>query len=168
MGAATGAMGNRLARRNQELGHILATAREQQRRSVREWAALLGTSRRRYRAIERGEVGITVAEFAVMAEFLSLSLRDVLSRATAHQEDERLVVRVRPGDRVQVEFVVEHSPRACAFLPDNVYYRANGFAPPHQQAPGDQPDAGIPAELSGNWTPGMVSLEGTNDPTTTS
>lgn len=46
---------NRLDARNQEIGQRLLTAREQQRRSVRECASLLGTSRRRYAAIERGE-----------------------------------------------------------------------------------------------------------------
>ncbi len=95
----------RLAHRNQEVGRLLMTAREQQRRSVRECAALLGTSRRRYSAIERGETGITFAELEVMAEFLSLSLMEMLRSASVHQEDGRLVVRVRPGDRVQVEVV---------------------------------------------------------------
>lgn len=96
---------SQLDSRNREIGNILTIAREKQQRSVRECAALLGTSRRRYGAIERGEVGITFAELEVIAKFLSLSMHEVMMGGAARQENGRLVVRVRPGDRVQVEFV---------------------------------------------------------------
>jgi len=105
MDADNNTVTERLERRNREVGHMLAQAREQQQRSVRTCAAVLGTSRRRYSAIERGETGITIGELELLADFLSLSLTDLVRGTQIAQEDERLVVRVRPGDHVQVEFV---------------------------------------------------------------
>jgi transcriptional regulator with XRE-family HTH domain len=91
-----------LQRRNQELGSLLAEARQQQERSVSECAALLGTSRRRYRAIERGEVGVNASELEFLMHYLDIPAtriwHDVLPRTEVHQ----VVIQARPGERIQV------------------------------------------------------------------
>jgi transcriptional regulator with XRE-family HTH domain len=97
----------RLQTRNQELGTLLETARLQQRRSISECAALLGTSRRRYTDIERGRTGIHVAELEVMMHFLGIPQQQVWPDSPPHEQavTTPVVVQARPGERLQ--FVVE-------------------------------------------------------------
>ena len=89
-----------LNERNREIGALLAQVRCQQQRSVTECAALLGTSRRRYRAIERGEIGVEAAELEVLAHYLDVPMR------TMWQEDGeqpvRRVITIRPGEVLYV------------------------------------------------------------------
>jgi transcriptional regulator with XRE-family HTH domain len=93
---------DRLQQRNTEIGIVLAEARLSQRRSVRECAALLGTSRRRYGAIEQGAVGISMSELEVLMRFLEVPA-EKLWKEPDWQTDRRHVVRVRPGEAVVVE-----------------------------------------------------------------
>ncbi len=89
-----------LAQRNREIGTLLADARQQQRRSVSECAALLGTSRRRYRAIERGDIGVEAAELELLVAYLDVPLQAIWKereRQAVHR-----VVRLGPGEVVQV------------------------------------------------------------------
>ena len=89
-----------LAQRNREIGTLLADARQQQRRSVSECAALLGTSRRRYRAIERGDIGVEAAELELLVAYLDVPLQAIWKereRPVVHR-----VVRLWPGEVVQV------------------------------------------------------------------
>ena len=86
--------------RNQEIGAILAQARQQQQRTVTECAAILATSRRRYRAIERGEVGVAVAELELLLHYL-----DIPPQAIWQQHGGTAVPRVihlHPGEMVQL------------------------------------------------------------------
>lgn len=91
---------DQLAQRNREIGTLLADARQQQRRSVSECAALLGTSRRRYRAIERGDIGVEAAELELLVAYLDVPLQAIWKereRQAVHR-----VVRLGPGEVVQV------------------------------------------------------------------
>ena len=62
----------RLQQRNRQIGAVLMQARLHQKRTVTECAAVLGTSRRRYTAMERGEVAISIVEMEVLIEYLHL------------------------------------------------------------------------------------------------
>lgn len=62
-----------LQQRNREIGAVLEKARLLQRRTVTECAALLKTSRRRYNAMERGDVAISVAEMELLLQYLKIS-----------------------------------------------------------------------------------------------
>lgn len=64
---------SRLQQRNRQIGAVLMQARLQQKRTVTECAALLGTSRRRYSAMERGEIAISLVEMEILIEYLQLS-----------------------------------------------------------------------------------------------
>ena len=90
----------RVVQRNREIGTLLAHARQQQQRSVTDCAALLGTSRRRYRAIERGEIGVEVAELELLVGYLEIPLHAIWKEPRGQAV--RCVVRIRPGEVVQV------------------------------------------------------------------
>jgi transcriptional regulator with XRE-family HTH domain len=94
-----------LQQRNQEIGVMLQRARVQQHRSVSECAMLLGTSRRRYSAIERGEVGISAAELEILLSFLDLPLQTMWNNPEQALMARQVVIKAQPGETVQ--FVVE-------------------------------------------------------------
>ena len=89
-----------VVQRNREIGTLLAHARQQQQRSVTDCAALLGTSRRRYRAIERGEIGVEVAELELLVCYLDIPLQAIWKQRSGQAVGR--VVRIRPGEVVQV------------------------------------------------------------------
>ena len=91
---------DQLAQRNREIGTLLADARQQQQRSVSECAALLGTSRRRYRAIERGEIEVEAAELELLVGYLDVPLQAMWKERDSLAV--RRVVRLGPGEVVQV------------------------------------------------------------------
>jgi len=62
-----------LQERNREIGAALEEARLLQRKTVTECAALLKTSRRRYNAMERGEIAISIAEMELLLQYLKIS-----------------------------------------------------------------------------------------------
>jgi hypothetical protein len=91
----------RLAQRNREIGAILAHARQRQQRTITECAAVLATSRRRYRAIERGDIGVEVAELEVLLPYLGIPAQVIwgsLEPGVAPQQ----VIRIRAGEVLQV------------------------------------------------------------------
>jgi len=89
-----------LAQRNREIGALLTHARQQQQRSVTDCAALLGTSRRRYRAIERGEIGVEVAELELLVGYLDIPFQAIWKEPSGQVV--RRVIHIRPGEVVQV------------------------------------------------------------------
>lgn len=98
---------SRLQRRNQEIGSVLAQAREQQHRSVTECAAALATSRRRYSAIERGEVAVSAAELELLMEYLEIPARLLWQGERSPSGVHHLVVQAPPGKTVQVVVEVQ-------------------------------------------------------------
>ncbi len=92
-----------LAQRNQEIGTLLAQARDARHLPVTACAQLLGTSRRRYTDIERGVVPITYAELEVLLPFLGVPAQQVWPALVVAQQ---VVVAARPGETVQIVFAV--------------------------------------------------------------
>jgi transcriptional regulator with XRE-family HTH domain len=98
---------SRLQRRNQEIGSVLARAREQRHRSVTECASVLATSRRRYSAIERGEVAVSSAELELLMVYLESPTRLLWQGERSPSGVHHLVVQAPPGKTVQVEVRVQ-------------------------------------------------------------
>jgi len=88
-------------RRNREIGAILAQARHRQQRTITDCATLLETSRRRYRAIEQGEVGVEVAELELLLRYLEIPPHLIWPASSASGVPCR-VIRLQPGQIVQV------------------------------------------------------------------
>jgi|SRR5579859_102216 len=99
--------GERLQQRNQEIGTLLAEARQRQHRSVSECASLLETSRRRYRAIEHGEAAVSAAELEILMGYLDLPAHAVWSDVSPSGETRQVVVHARPGETVQLVVAVQ-------------------------------------------------------------
>lgn len=70
--ALTG-MDLRLQERNKEIGAVLASARRQRGLTIRACADYIGTTPRRYRAIEQGGAPVHAVELEVLAPVLQLS-----------------------------------------------------------------------------------------------
>ncbi len=91
-----------LVDRNRELGLVLQAARRAKNLSVTRCAQLVGTSRRRYLAMERGEAIIGVAEFELLLAFLEIPTQQIWG--VQLQEGAMHLVRVRatPGETIQI------------------------------------------------------------------
>jgi transcriptional regulator with XRE-family HTH domain len=98
---------SRLQRRNQEIGSVLAQAREQQHRSVTECASVLATSRRRYSAIERGYAAVSAAELELLVDYLEIPARLLWQGERSPSGVHHFVVQAPPGKTVQVEVRVQ-------------------------------------------------------------
>jgi predicted transcriptional regulator len=99
--------GEQLRQRNQEISQILARARQEQERSVTECAGVLGTSRRRYRAIEAGAVAVTAAELEVLMRYLHVPAQAVWRDLSASVPARHVVVQAQPGETVQLVVEVQ-------------------------------------------------------------
>jgi transcriptional regulator with XRE-family HTH domain len=82
--------------RNRALGRLLLSARTSQSIPLSTCAELIGTSRRRYAAMEQGEAMIGFAEFEVLVEFLHIPHEAIGGPFFSHRPT--IVVR-QPGER---------------------------------------------------------------------
>jgi transcriptional regulator with XRE-family HTH domain len=85
-------------RRNREIGEVIAEARRRKQRSVTECAGILATSRRRYNAIERGEVPVNVVELETLARYLEVPLAEMW-REISEGPDRQVAVEFTAGLR---------------------------------------------------------------------
>jgi transcriptional regulator with XRE-family HTH domain len=102
-----GVQGERLRARDQELGALLADARTRRHRTVSACAALLETSRRRYKAIEEGETAVTAAELEALMRFLEIPPSQVWGHILPMESQNAVRVQARPGERVQLVVEVQ-------------------------------------------------------------
>jgi transcriptional regulator with XRE-family HTH domain len=98
---------SRLQQRNQEIGSVLAQARQQQHRSVTECAAVLSTSRRRYSAMEQGAVAVSAAELELLIDYLEIPAHLLWEGERSPSGVHHLVVQAPPGKTVQVVVEVQ-------------------------------------------------------------
>jgi transcriptional regulator with XRE-family HTH domain len=100
-----------LKHRRTEIGKVLGQARYEANRSISECAALIGTSRLRYRKIEAGETDIYVTELEVLCRFLHLPLSKVLPQLSPAppRGQGQVVLQTEQGQtlRVLVELVAK-------------------------------------------------------------
>ena len=85
--------GNKIQDRNREIGHILQEARSHKRITVTICAQLIGTSRRRYTAMECGEAMIGAAELEILIDFLEIP-RHKIWRV---EGPDQILISVTPG-----------------------------------------------------------------------
>ena len=72
-----------------------------------ECAAALATSRRRYSAIERGEVAVSAAELELLMEYLEIPAHLLWQGERSPSGIHHLVVQAPPGKTVQVVVKVQ-------------------------------------------------------------
>jgi len=94
----------RIQERNREIGRLLKEARIYRNITVTTCAELIGTSRRRYVAMERGEAMIGVAELEVLIEFLGEASHKIWHLMSNEGNTERIFVPFTPGKPVQIVF----------------------------------------------------------------
>lgn len=84
---------------NRNLGMVLADARSRRHCTITACAAVVGTSRRRYAAIERGDVPITFAELVLLAQYFDLPV-DLVWPETIARALRYVDIEASPGDTV--------------------------------------------------------------------
>jgi transcriptional regulator with XRE-family HTH domain len=81
---------DKMRERNAEIGRLLAEARTSRNILMTDCASVIGSTRQRYSAIERGESYVTAVELEELTRFLHLPLEEVLPP----QGDERKIRRL--------------------------------------------------------------------------
>ncbi len=92
----------KLQERNRAIGQVLLEARSRKHIPVTRCAELLGTSRRRYVAMERGRAMIGAAELETLISFLEVPAHEVWKRSTASTGPQQVIVKAQPGETVQI------------------------------------------------------------------
>jgi hypothetical protein len=87
--------------RNREIGTALNRARLLRERTVTECAALVKTTRHRYRAIEQGKAEISVPELVILMHYLGVSGFESWPDLFP-LEARRVEVQAKPGEIVQL------------------------------------------------------------------
>ena len=90
---------------------MLQEAHNDKNITVTTCAQLIGTSRRRYSAMERGEAMIGVAELEVLIDFLGVPSHKIWHLAACEECTDQIFVPVTPGKPVQIVFDVR---RECS------------------------------------------------------
>jgi transcriptional regulator with XRE-family HTH domain len=93
---------NWFQQRSKQIGAVVLHARMQQKRTVTECAAMIGTSRRRYAAMERGDVAFSFVELERLICYLGIepghiSPQIVLAErrsVTIEEQPDAIVVRI--------------------------------------------------------------------------
>jgi transcriptional regulator with XRE-family HTH domain len=94
----------RIQERNREIGRVLQEVRSHRNITVTTCAQLIGTSRRRYAAMERGEAVIGIAELEVLMDFLDVPSYKIWHLPNSEGSADRLFVPFTPGRPVQIVF----------------------------------------------------------------
>jgi transcriptional regulator with XRE-family HTH domain len=93
---------NRILTRNREIGLILREARTQKDITVTICAKLIGTSRRRYIAMEQGVAIIGVAELEILMAFLEIPAEKVWHGKDTPVVSRQIVLEALPGQTLQI------------------------------------------------------------------
>lgn len=88
--------------RSRQIGEALRRARVRARRSIRQCAAHIGTSPRRYGDIERGTVYVAAVELEELAEYLDVPAHEIWPQSRIDKNKRRVVVEAEPGESLEV------------------------------------------------------------------
>jgi transcriptional regulator with XRE-family HTH domain len=88
--------------RNREIGSILGQVRRQENRTQEDCARILGTTRRRYGLIERGETPISAVELEALMRFLNVPAQMIWGDLVSTGQPRQYVVHAQPGESVQL------------------------------------------------------------------
>jgi predicted transcriptional regulator len=94
----------KIQERNREIGQLLKEARMYRNITVTTCAELIGTSRRRYVAMERGEAMIGVAELEVLIDLLGEASHKIWHLISNDGSTDQIFVSFTPGKPVQIVF----------------------------------------------------------------
>lgn len=90
-----------LYERSQEIGGILRSARLRAKKSMRQCAAYLGTSRERYTGFESGKVYVSLVELEVLMRYLGIAHHEIWPSDITGDPDE-LVLQAEPGQAIRI------------------------------------------------------------------
>lgn len=98
-----------IEQRNQEIAELLHRTRNGKNVPATKCAQMLGTSRRRYNAIERGETPISVGELEVLMRFLDIPVDRLwpVQAQPAQSDQKPVVVHVPQGQEVHLVITSE-------------------------------------------------------------
>lgn len=88
--------------RNRQIGRIVQEARAARGLSITKCARAIGTSRRRYLAMEAGEVMIGIAELEELMRFLGIPPERVWPGPITGQLPTPVILEVEPGERLYI------------------------------------------------------------------
>ena len=95
----------RFQQRSQEVGRLLQEARIRKGVSIAKCAELISTSRRRYVAIERGEIGVEFQELELLAEVLEIPQHVFWRNTNLSKSLQQITLQALPGRTVQILIV---------------------------------------------------------------
>ncbi len=93
---------NKIQERNREIGQILQEARTQKNIPLSTCAELVGTSRRRYMAMEQGEATIGAAELEVLMEFFNVPVHKIRHDKDTVAVARQITLEALPGEKLQI------------------------------------------------------------------
>jgi transcriptional regulator with XRE-family HTH domain len=96
---------NALKKRNMEIGQMLEQARTSKGLLMAECASVIGTTRQRYGAIERGESFVTAVELELLLRFLDIRHEEVWpeqAKGDMGRRIRRLPVTISPDETLHV------------------------------------------------------------------
>ncbi len=93
---------NKIQERNREIGEVLRETRLERNVPLAACANLVGTSRRRYMAMEQGETTIGLAELEVLMAFLQVPVQKIWHDRDTLIVPRQVVVEALPGERLQI------------------------------------------------------------------
>jgi transcriptional regulator with XRE-family HTH domain len=100
---------NRIQERNRVIGQIIREARNQKSISVTTCAKLIGTSRRRYIAMEQGETMIGIAELEILMSFLGVPTSKIWSGKNLKSVPHQVKLEAVPGETMHIIVDVQSS-----------------------------------------------------------
>lgn len=100
---------NQIHERNREIGQILREARKQKNIPITTCAKLVGTSRRRYIAMEQGEAVIGVAELEILMSFLGVPTNKIWSGKDLKTVPHQVKLEAVPGETMHIIVDVQSS-----------------------------------------------------------
>jgi len=90
-----------LYERSQEIGQIIQRARLRARKSIRQCATYLGTSRERYAGFETGKVYISLVEMEALMRYLGIPYHEIWP-SDIGGESQEIVIDAEPGQALRI------------------------------------------------------------------
>lgn len=93
--------------RNRQIGIILTEARQQSSFTQEKCAQFIGTTRRRYGLIERGEVPVRAVELEVLMRVLNIPAQMIWGELIPINVSRQVIVYAQPGESLQLVVQVQ-------------------------------------------------------------
>lgn len=97
----------KIQERNKEIGLLLKETRMQKNIPLTTCASIIGTSRRRYMALEQGEAMIGAAELEIIVGFLDIPPHKVWRVNNMPLVPRQITLEALPGEKLQIVIDVQ-------------------------------------------------------------